>query len=638
MIPLLVNSVVAIAGAFIVATAAPMAQLDRVVAWLLLLQAWVTAVLLTAGLVLGRLDAVTITAVNVGLAVLAAALTRPWRKVDRASVGRAATSVRGVAAAVPGVIRRHPAVALLGAGVCVAIAWKTVQALRLPVLDFDGFSYHLVTVDVWLQSGSIGRVPQRIWSDGYPANGELITLWLMAFTRNDTLANLTALHGVPLAMTATAGLARVLGARRDLAILAGLVAGATPAVIALAASTYVDIWAMADIAAAAFFGARAFRARDDATVPLLLTGVAMGLAVGTKASMAIPAAAIWLAIVIGRLVVRRRPAAEGPAGRPPISLRVRSAARAAVVAGVPTAVFGGTWYLKDLVVFGNPIWPFRVGPFPGLGDFSMITQTPRGLAGLPGIVAILRSWTADPGVTTYPYDTRIGGFGVAWVVLIVLAGIGLVLADRAVRPYVAVVLGAMVLTLVTMPMGWWPRLTLDLVVVVVALAAVALSRLPRPAATAAVGLVVVLSLWSAGIAAFRSNLGVAGGGAPPGPLRLAGIMAAGNPLRTDLGLWATCATVDRLPDGSRVVADGFGLIHAIVGHELERVALPPIETTADPVALHERLQAAGATQYVVTPDSPGYGAAASRPDLFVRIGPTCRSAMVYAVAPQTARA
>ena len=65
----------------------------------------------------------------------------------------------------------------------------------------------------------------------------------------------------------------------------------------------------------------------------------------------------------------------------------------------------------------------------------------------------------------------------------------------------------------------------------------------------------------------RSNLGVTGGGAPPGPLRLAGIMAAGNPLRTDLGLWATCATVDRLPDGSRVVADGFGLIHAIVGHE-----------------------------------------------------------------------
>src|SRR4029078_8604388 len=88
-----------------------------------------------------------------------------------------------------------------------------------------------------------------IWSDGYPANGELITLWLMAFTRNDTLANLTALLGMPLEMAATGGLAGVLGARRDLAILAGLIAGATPAVIALAASTYVDIWAMADIAA-----------------------------------------------------------------------------------------------------------------------------------------------------------------------------------------------------------------------------------------------------------------------------------------------------------------------------------------------------------------------------------------------------
>src|SRR5262249_32987182 len=196
---------------------------------------------------------------------------------------------------------------------------------------------------------------------------------------------------------------------------------------------------------------------DDAAAPLVLTGIAIGLAIGTKASLLVPTATIWLAIVIGRLV--RLP--RGPVGREgPLRFDLRAAARAGVLSAIPAVAFGGFWYLKNIVVFGNPVWPFRLGPLPRVADLSTITQTPRGLVGLPEIVAILRSWIAEVGVTSYPYDPRVGGMGLAWSVLLVLAAIGLFRADRPLRPYVWVLLGSMVLTLVTMPMGWWPRLAL----------------------------------------------------------------------------------------------------------------------------------------------------------------------------------
>ena len=73
------------------------------------------------------------------------------------------------------------------------LLWRTFLALRMPVIDYDGWSYHLVTVDVWLQANEIVRVPQRIWTDGNPSNGEVLTTWLMAFDRRDALAGFTSI-------------------------------------------------------------------------------------------------------------------------------------------------------------------------------------------------------------------------------------------------------------------------------------------------------------------------------------------------------------------------------------------------------------------------------------------------------------
>jgi hypothetical protein len=620
MLLFVVNSLVAVLGSAVLALRLPLGPWMRVVAALLLAQAWITFVLLVAGVGLRTLDAAAITAVNIALGLLAGVLSRDVLGTIPAWLAAVRTRPRPGAGEVAAWIRREPALVTLAAIVGLAVLWKLIQALRLPVLDYDGFSYHLVTVDVWLQSGAIGRVPQRIWSDGYPANGELITLWLMAFTRSDVLANLTAILALPLAMGGTAGLARVLGAPRRRATLAGLVVGGTPAVLALAASTYVDVWAMADVAAAACFGAVALRSsRSTARIPIVLAAIAIGLAVGTKASMAIPMGAVALVLVAAPL-----------RDRLPWPVRLREAVARVALIGLPAVLFGGYWYVKNLVVFGDPFWPFHVGPFRGAYDFGIITQTPSALVGDPGIVAIIRSWLADIGLRAYQYDTRVGGFGVVWVLLLVLAIVGLTRLRPGLRPYVAVLGGAMIVTLLTMPMGWWPRLTLFVVVPVAALGAVALGRLPSMPARVLAAAVVVLTSWSVLVTSIRSNLLPLPGSAP-GAITLARLIAAGDPLRVDLGLWSSCATITRLPAGSAVLANGFQLVHATVGHSLERRAVPPIAMSDDAATLYARLREAGATHVVLGAGSIGLPAATGRPDLFIPLGPTCLDAHVFAL-------
>jgi hypothetical protein len=623
MLALLVNSVIVALGSGLVALALSVGPGVRVIATLLLAQAWITCVLLLSGVGLQRLDATAITAVNLAIALAVVIGCRRHMPRLAAGIRAAPGAVRSWIGGLRGSIVRRPAIAIVGAVVGAGLAWKLAQALRLPTLDYDGFSYHLVTVDVWLQGGAIGRVPQRIWSDGYPANGELITLWLMAFTRSDMLANLTAFLAVPLAMAATAGLARTLGATRDRAILAGLVIGGTPAVLALSASTYVDSWAMADVAAAAVFGALAVRSgRTGSPVPFVLAGVAIGLAVGTKASMAIPMATIAAALVL---------ASTRAAGTWPD--RARAAARTAVLVAVPALALGGYWYLKNLLVFGDPFWPFTLGPFHGIGDFGLITQTPAGLAGDPEPVAILRSWFADFGARSYLYDTQIGGFGLVWALLLVLAVVGIARTERAVRGYIAALGAAMLVTLLTMPMGWWPRLTLFFVVLVAALAAVGVSRLPRLPNRVVVAVIVVLVSLSVQVTVGRSNLLPGLDSRQPPAVTLARIMAAGDPLRVDIGLWGVCSRVTGLPKGARVAVDSFALVHAVIGHALDRTSLPPMDMSADPKVLAQRLHLVGATHLILAPWSVALPGVTDRPDLFPPLGQTCRAAQVFEVSP-----
>ena len=604
-------------AACIAALALPLrGSIERLAAAILTAHALVTASLLLAGVGLRNLDSLAIAIVAVVACAIVVGLSArrdPARLVlvARATAGDLLSRSKEVLRVVPVAI-----LALIALG---SLAWRTALAIRLPVLDYDGFSYHLVTVDAWLQSGLIGRTPQRFWSDGYPANGELLTLWLMAFTGTDDLATLTGLISVPLAIVSTIGLARVLGAGRPWAVMAGLLLAVTPALVVLTTTTYVDIPTVAYLAAGWYFGLSALVAPDGPrrNALLALAGVACGLGMGTKATLLLPLGVVVAVLLVD--VLRRSPRL----GRPLVQ-------NAALVA-VPALLLGAYWYVKNIIVFGNPIWPFRVGPLPGVGTVDeLIVQTPKQMASLAPLGRVLFSWFADPGVSSYAYDTRIGGFGIQWAGILALGLLGGFLALRRRHWPVLLVAGPAVLTLLTMPMSWWPRLTLFVPLAAVALAAVALTRLSQAravgrllAAVAAAGLVLAASasLW---VATAHFNVAIRPGTAV-GPTLSSMISLAADPgtKRANLGWWATCAGLRSLPPGARVSQDEFNLLHLVTGHTLQEVVLQSLGPVSSAADLRSQASALGADHLLLTTGGPASLAAMSDPAHFSFLGPAC---------------
>jgi 4-amino-4-deoxy-L-arabinose transferase-like glycosyltransferase len=520
-----------------------------------------------------------------------------------------------------------PPVAIAVLLVVGSFIWRVFLVTRLPVVDYDGWSYHLVFVDVWLQHDAIVAVPQRPWTAGYPAVGELLMTWLAAFTRSDAPTGLVSVLLMPVSAVATVGLGRGFGAERRWAILAGLLFAMVPSLVALAGTTYVDTTSVASVIATWWIGLRVLQGERDRSAALLL-GVAGGLALGTKGTnLLLVSPMLAVAFLLFVRDTLRRPRSEDQ----------RSPLVAPLTAfGLPILLVGASWYLKNLLVHGNPVYPIAVGPFPGPISVASQSWAPAALEGFSRFEQIARSWVADWGIQRYAYEAQPGGFGRAWLAIIPLATIGLVLLVR--RQNIVALLAIVtpvVVGLLIAPNQWQARYTLAVPALGLVFASVALTRM-RPRMAMVVGLVLVgLAAVSLTFANVRPNVSLqpeAPGGSVKGYVSL---LLDGDPARrSNIGLRADCAGFDVIPPGDRVAPGGFNLLHAVAGPDLQRILTDPI----DPVSGSDQLVAAmreqRATWIVTRPGLPLDTLAASTPDL-LGYGETCGRGRLWRLAPAT---
>jgi 4-amino-4-deoxy-L-arabinose transferase-like glycosyltransferase len=480
---------------------------------------------------------------------------------------------------------------------------------------------------VWLQHNAVVLVPQRPWTAGYPADTELLTTWLMAFTRTDALAGFTSLLPIPLAIAATTGLARSFGASARRAMLAGLLFGMTPALVALAGTTYVDAASVAFVAATFWLALRVIRGERDAACVLLL-GLAAGLAIGAKGTNLV---LVSPGLIAAGVVLLKDACDRARSGR--------EIARTIVQFGLlalPILVLGVSWYAKNWLVYGNPVYPFAMGPFPGPTTLTEFTFTPPQLEGKNWIGQLVTSWTADWGLRRYPYNVRPGGLGAAWPAIIAIAVAGLVLLARrrAVAPIALVLIPAAV-TLATMPMPWYARLTLFLPAVALPLAALAIDALRPLLATVAGLALVVAAAVSLTFANARPNIDIQAGNPP----RLASVgqyvsfvLTGDDAQRADVSLRAECAGFGAISSGSVVAPGGFNLLHGVVGPSLDHILGEPLAAVTDPDALAAAVRARDADWIVTSSGGDLDAIAASAPDLFKSFGEICQGGRLYQLA------
>lgn len=240
------------------------------------------------------------------------------------------------------------------AGVALAV---TVWLLRHPSIGLDSNVYHYLNVARWLHDGHIGgfeRLDYGVSYSSYPLTNEVLLAWSAGIARSF----------VPLAvwmpvMLALAGLALWQGLRSlEVPPVVALLAVAALVTLPLAVRELNepsnDVPALAWLACAAALCAGA-RRHPALLAPALLAG---GLALGTKTTTLVPLAA---SLAIAAWSVRRRLA--------PLALPLGLALVGAVAVG-------GIWFIRDVVLYGSPLWPHVALPWgePRPHFFALVDQ------------------------------------------------------------------------------------------------------------------------------------------------------------------------------------------------------------------------------------------------------------------------
>lgn len=217
--------------------------------------------------------------------------------------------------------------------VAVALAVDVVAA-SAPPTSADALKYHLALPELWLDTGAITDAFWR-WESFSPFGVEMLFAQGLALGGGEVAAILHAAFGV-LAAAAVYALARDLGVGSAVAGAAGAALFVLQGLVTWeATSSFVELGLVFYGTLAAVHVLRFARTRDVA--PAVVAGAVAGAGAGTR----------YLGLAVAGLVLA--------------PLAVLAPRRAFLLAGAAAALVAAPWYVKNLIVTGNPVYPVFFG-------------------------------------------------------------------------------------------------------------------------------------------------------------------------------------------------------------------------------------------------------------------------------------
>ena len=240
-------------------------------------------VLLTEALSL--VDGVSAPGYAIGESCLLVVSILVWNRRGRPTPRRPSVSMQA--------LRNHPLLLLLVGLVALSLTYQAFLALVTPPNNYDSLAYHLPRAVEWYQRGSVDYYPAHSDSVNAPQpNAEMLIVHGFTFARSDILASLPQLLAEVACMIAIFGIAIRLGAPRAAAAYAALLVATLPQIILQSVTTQNDLLTASFLSSAVYFCLG--RTRRE----LALAGVAVGLALGTKATAFIALPLLLLAVLI----------------------------------------------------------------------------------------------------------------------------------------------------------------------------------------------------------------------------------------------------------------------------------------------------------------------------------------------------
>jgi len=307
------------------------------------------------------------------------------------------------------------------------------------LVGVDPLTFHLPNVARWIQTGSVWQIDQFVpllAHGDYPHNGDVVLLSTVLPWHNDFLVRLPITFFLATAALAVYAVARELRAPRAASVLAAAAAVSLPVVgVATIPRALPDSLMWTTFACGALFLLR--HERTGRRSDLVLAGVALGIACGTKwygvSSVAV-VVGVWAA---ARLVAAWRGGAGASIGR--------ALTDALLVGGL---TLGGivVWLARNWALSDNPLFPLKVAPF-GLTLFDAPRDVIRDQVGFT-----IADYAGDPHILRQLAGEMVQGLGLIPIVCaLAIAAVAVLARRRGGRGDAAVVLvaaAAVVLALV----------------------------------------------------------------------------------------------------------------------------------------------------------------------------------------------
>jgi Dolichyl-phosphate-mannose-protein mannosyltransferase len=237
---------------------------------------------------------------------------------------------------------------LAAAGVAVAAVAAAWSGTGAPSTESDTLTFHLPNIARWIQTGSVWGIHDfaPLQPTGhYPQSGDVVVMSTLLPWKSDAFVRAAGLPFFALSALAVYAIAKEAGASRASGVLLGALFASVPAfAIESFEGAKTDPVMVACFGAGVLFLVRHLRTRLGSD--LVLAGVALGVALGTKWYGVTNIAAVLLAWAGLWLLTGRGP---------------RPLLRAAAPLAGLIAAAGGFWMLRNLVKSGNPVFPVRVG-------------------------------------------------------------------------------------------------------------------------------------------------------------------------------------------------------------------------------------------------------------------------------------
>ncbi len=356
----------------------------------------------------------------------------------------------------------------------ISVGWLIFLGYLFPSYTWDALWYHLPIVGYTIQSGAIQENPSPFLIDLFinifPKNIELFFIWNTIFLRSDIITDLSQLFFTITGVLAVYSISVKLGLKAEKALYSSFLFFFAPVIILQSITNYVDIAVSVLFIVAVnfimyagpdeFSGSQAgLVRRRGIRIPVLLAGFSAGILMGSKGS-----GPLFVLVLSGMFLAMECIKHFNffnlmPSVHKEFSVK-ESLIRYFFCFISPVILMGGYWYIKNWVVYGNPVYPieisfFDITIFKGLYK-GIIDPVPLVLQEMYPLQRLFHVWLEK--VEYYLYDSRLSGFGPVWFILLLPSIAAAIAFSIKTKKYNFLYISAIfIVTFILYPRNWYTR-------------------------------------------------------------------------------------------------------------------------------------------------------------------------------------